>query len=77
MLPRGLDGLNSGVHVDDLVDAFIAAGDLARGDARRFIVAGSAPIPWAEIFAAYAEGCGRTVEFEDWRPVPEAPNRLP
>ena len=29
VLPKGFDGLNNGVYVDDLVDAFIAAGDLA------------------------------------------------
>ena len=77
VLPKGFDGLNNGVHVDDLVDAFIAAGDLPRGGARRFIVAGPAPIPWAEMFAAYADACGRTVEFEDWQPAPEAPEGGP
>ena len=77
VLPIGFDGLNNGVHVDDLVDAFIAAGDLKHGGARRFIVAGPAPIPWAEMFAAYADGCGRTIEFEDWQPSPMAPNRPP
>ena len=76
-LPRGFDGLNNGVYVDDLVDAFIAAGDLSHGGARRFIVAGPAPIPWTEMFAAYAQGCGRTVEFEDWQPASEAPERAP
>jgi nucleoside-diphosphate-sugar epimerase len=76
-LPAGFDGLNNGVYVDDLVDAFIAAGDLPHGGARRFIVAGPAPIPWAEIFTAYAGGCGRTVEREDWQPASEAPERDP
>ena len=33
VLPKGFDGLINGVHVDDLVDAFIAAGDLPRGGA--------------------------------------------
>ena len=75
-LPSGFDGLNSGVYVDDLVDAFIAAGDLPHGGARRFIVAGPAPIPWTEMFAAYAQGCGRTVEFEDWRPRPGCPGAV-
>ena len=74
-LPNGFDGLNNGVHVDDLVDAFIVAGDLQRGGARRFIVAGPAPIPWVEMLAAYAEGCGRAVEFEDWQPPPEVSDR--
>lgn len=76
-LPAGFDSLCNGVYVDDLVDAFIAAGDLPLGGARRFIVAGPAPIPWAEMFEAYAEGCGRTVEHEDWQPGPEAPERDP
>ena len=76
-LPVGLDGLCNGVYVDDLVDAFIAAGDLPHGGARRFIVAGPAPIPWAEMFETYAEGCGRTVEYEDWQPDREAPERDP
>jgi len=74
-LPRGFDGLNNGVYVDDLVDAFIAAGDLSHGRARRFIVAGPAPIPWTEMFAAYSRGCGRTVELEDWQPASKAPER--
>ena len=77
VLPKGFDGLNNGVYVDDLVDAFIAAGDLTHGGARRFIVAGPAPIPWAEMFAAYAQACGRTVEHEDWQPASEAPESLP
>jgi nucleoside-diphosphate-sugar epimerase len=76
-LPAGFDGLCNGVYVDDLVDAFIAAGDLPHVGARRFIVAGPAPIPWAEMFAAYAEGCGRTVEHEDWQPASEAPQGDP
>jgi dihydroflavonol-4-reductase len=69
VLPKGFDGLNSAVYVDDLVDAFIAAGDLPDGGAGRFIVAGPAPIPWTEIFTAYAEGCGQTVGYEDWPPA--------
>lgn len=77
VLPRGFDGLNNGVHVDDLVDAFIAAGEQSHGGARRFIVAGPAPIPWTDMFAAYADACGRTVEFEDWQPLSEAPERGP
>ena len=46
-LPSVFDGLNNGVYVDDLVDAFIAAGNLPHGGARRFIVSGPAPVPWA------------------------------
>jgi len=65
ILPRGFDGLNNGVYVDDLVDAFIAAGELTKAVARRFIVAGPAPIPWSQMFGAYAESCGRSVEHED------------
>ena len=76
-LPAGFDGLNNGVYVDDLVDAFIAAGDLPQGGARRFIVAGPAPVPWTEMFAAYAQGCGRTVEFEEKQPASETPERAP
>jgi nucleoside-diphosphate-sugar epimerase len=75
VLPRGFDGLNNAVHVDDLVDAFIAAGDLARGAARRFIVAGPTPIPWADMFGAYAEACGKAVVFEEWQPVPQISTR--
>jgi len=74
-LPSGFDGLNNAVYIDDLVDAFIAAGDLPLGGARRFIVAGPASIPWAEMFAAYAEGCGQSVEIEKGQPVAEIPQR--
>jgi nucleoside-diphosphate-sugar epimerase len=75
MLPVGFEGLCNGVYVDDLVDAFVAAGDLPHGGAERFIVAGPAPIPWAEMFAAYAEACGRSIEHEDWQPAPRPPQR--
>ena len=75
-LPRGFDGLNNGVYVDDVVDAFIAAADLSHGGARRFIVAGPAPVPWTEMFAAYAQGCGRTLEFHEMQPASEAPERV-
>lgn len=74
-LPGGFEGLNNAVYIDDLVDAFIAAGDLPLGGARRFIVAGPAPIPWPEMFAAYAEGCGQSVEIEEGQPVAETPQR--
>ena len=74
-LPEGFDGLCNGVYVDDLVDAFIAAGDLPHGGARRFIVAGPAPIPWTEMFAAYADACGRSVEHEARQPAPRSPER--
>ena len=77
ILPEGFDGLCNGVYVDDLVDAFVAAGDLAHGGAQRFIVAGPAPIPWAEMFAAYADACGQPVEHEDWQPTPGSPERDP
>ncbi|MBW0008186.1 MAG: NAD-dependent epimerase/dehydratase family protein [Sphingomonas sp.] len=68
VLPCEFDGLNNGVYVDDLVDAFIAAGDLQNVGARRFIVAGPAPIPWLRMFSAYAEACDGAVEIENWRP---------
>lgn len=71
VLPRDFDGLNNGVYVDDLVDAFISAGDLPSGGGQRFIVAGPAPIPWTEMLSSYAEGCGREVEREDWQPTPD------
>ena len=74
-LPSDFDGLNNAVYIDDLVDAFIAAGDLPLGGASRFIVAGPEPIPWTEMFAAYAEGCGRSVEIEEGRRVAETPQR--
>jgi nucleoside-diphosphate-sugar epimerase len=70
-LPAGFDGLNNAVYVDDLVDAFIAAGDLSHGGARRFIVAGPASIPWTEMFAVYANACGRVVELDEWQPAAE------
>ena len=73
VLPREYEGLNNAVYVDDLVDAFVAAGDLPTGGAQRFIVAGPAPIPWKQIFSAYAEGCGRAVGHEDWHPRPGVP----
>ena len=72
VLPSGFDGLNNGIYVDDLVDAFIAAGDLPKGGGRRFIVAGPTPIPWTDIFTAYAEASGRPVVYEDWQPPSEA-----
>ena len=73
VLPRDFDGLNNGVYVDDLVDAFIAAGDLPNGGGQRFIVAGPDPIPWTEMLAAYADGCGRAVKYEELRPTPDGP----
>ena len=77
VLPRDFDGLINAVYVDDLIDAFIAAGDLPDGRARRFIISGPAPIPWAEMLGAYADGCGRTVEVEEGQSTPNAPPRRP
>jgi uncharacterized protein YbjT (DUF2867 family) len=76
-LPTGFAGLNNGVYVDDLVDAFIAAGNLPHGGARRFIVTGPAPVPWTEMFAAYAQACGQPIEIEDPQPSSEMPKRAP
>ena len=77
MLPRDFDGLNNAVYVDDVVDALIAAGDLTSGGGQRFIVAGPAPILWSQMFSAYAGGCGRTVEQEDWHAASDVPEQSP
>ena len=64
ILPEGLNGLCNGVHIDDVVEAFVAAGLLERGSAERFIVSGPNPFPWRDLFTAWAEACGARVRFE-------------
>lgn len=75
ILPENLSGLCNGVYIDDLIAAFIAAADLERGDAERFIVSGPKPFPWRDLFVAYAEACGAQVRFEGEAPaLPPAPS---
>lgn len=75
ILPIGDDGLCNGLYIDDLVAAFIAAAELERGGAERFIVSGPKPFAWNALFTAYAEGCGAQVRHEQTAPyVPSAPS---
>ena len=71
ILPENLSGLCNGIYIDDLIEAFIAAADLERGGAERFIVSGPKPFPCRELFVAYAEACGAQVRFEG--KAPDAP----
>lgn len=44
ILPENLQGLCNGVHIDDVVGAFVAAAaGMERGGAERFIVSGPQP----------------------------------
>lgn len=76
ILPENSGGLCNGVYIDDLIEAFIAAADMERGGAERFIVSGPNPFPWRDLFVAYAEACGAQVRFEgeapDLPPTPSA-----
>jgi len=73
ILPENLTGLCNGIYIDDLIAAFIAAADLERGGAERFIVSGPKPFPWRDLFIAYAEACGAQVRFEGAAPVAPPP----
>jgi len=76
ILPDADQGLCNGLYIDDLVSAFIAAAELERGCAERFIVSGPEAFPWNRLFAAYAEACGATVRHEriaPFVPRPAAP----
>ena len=79
ILPREGLGLCNGLYIDDLVDAFIAAGEMEQGGAERFIVSGPEPFEWSTLFAAYAEACGAQVVYEDMPPYvpPSANNASP
>lgn len=75
ILPENLTGLCNGIYIDDLIEAFIAAADMERGGAERFIVSGPKQFPWRDLFVAYAEACGAQVRFEGEAPVlPPAPS---
>ena len=71
VLPENLTGLCNGIFIDDVVEAFIAAAGLERGDAERFIVSGPRPFLWRDLLTAYAETCGAQVRFEG--EAPDAP----
>lgn len=74
ILPENGDGLCNGLYIDDLVNAFIMAARLERGNAERFIVSGPQPFLWNALFAAYAEACGARVGYEKIAPyVPSPP----
>lgn len=75
ILPENLSGLCNGIYIDDLIEAFIAAANMERGGAERFIVSGPKPFPWRDLFVAYAEACGAQVRFEGAAPdLPPAPS---
>jgi nucleoside-diphosphate-sugar epimerase len=74
ILPENGDGLCNGLYIDDLVNAFIAAAGLERGNAERFIVSGPQPFLWNTLFTSYAEACGAEILYEKVVPyVPSAP----
>lgn len=74
VLPENGDGLCNGLYIDDLVNAFIMAANLERGNAERFIISGPQPFLWNALFAAYAEACGARLGYEKVAPyVPSAP----
>lgn len=73
ILPHNLEGICNGVFIDDVVEAFIAAAELERGGADRFIVSGPRPFPWRDLFVAYAEACGAQVRFEGEAPAAPPP----
>lgn len=74
MLPENGDGLCNGLYIDDLVNAFIMAANLERGNAKRFIISGPQPFLWNALFVAYAEACGARLGYKKVAPyVPSAP----
>ena len=74
VLPENGNGLCNGLYIDDLVNAFIMAAGLERGNAERFIISGPQPFLWNALFAAYAEACGARLGYEKVAPyVPSAP----
>lgn len=63
------EGLCEGIHVDDLVDAIMAA--LVRSESRgRYIVSGPAPFAWSEMFAAFSGACSGWGELRIEPPKP-------
>lgn len=80
ILPENGDGLCNGLYIDDLVNAFILAAGLERGNAERYIVSGPQPFLWNALFAAYAEACGARIGYEKVAPyepsAPRPPSRL-
>lgn len=77
ILPDRDDGLCNGLYIDDLVSAFIAAAELKRGGAKRFIVSGPDAFPWNRLLGAYAEACGASVRHEPTAPYMPRPAAKP
>lgn len=74
VLPDRDDGLCNGLYIDDLVNAFVAAGERTSGGAERFIISGPEVFPWNRMLSAYAEACGAEVRREAVAPyAPSAP----
>ena len=77
ILPENGTGVCNGLFIDDLVDAFIAAAGLERGEAERYIVSGPQPFPWSALFTAYAEACGARISYRQVAPYVPAPPAPP
>jgi nucleoside-diphosphate-sugar epimerase/predicted dehydrogenase len=65
VLPHDGPGHCSGVHVDDVVDAVIAAAMAidARGEA--YIISGARPFGWAALLGGYAEALGHALAYSE------------
>lgn len=77
ILPENGTGMCNGLFIDDLVDAFIAAAGLERGEAERYIVSGPQPFLWNRLFKTYAEACRARISYRQVAPYVPAPPAPP
>jgi nucleoside-diphosphate-sugar epimerase len=63
-LPRDGLGHCSGVYVDDVVDALIAAA-CQKDAGEAYIISGALPFDWGAMIGGYADALGRTLDYSD------------
>jgi nucleoside-diphosphate-sugar epimerase len=64
-LPRDGLGLCSGVYVDDVVDALIAAASREGAAGEAYIISGAVPFDWGALLGGYADALGRALDYSD------------
>jgi nucleoside-diphosphate-sugar epimerase/predicted dehydrogenase len=64
-LPRDGLGHCSGVYVDDVVDALIAAACQKEAAGEAYIISGAVPFDWEALIGGYADALGRTLDYGD------------
>ena len=64
-LRRDQPGLCSGVYVDDVVEALIAAASLGSAAGGTYIISGARPFGWDALIGGYAKALGCTVHYTD------------